>query len=107
MTEPSPREQARQRAEMILKVRGGLITAQEAARALGISRKTYYKWEQRGLAAMLEGLYERSSGRPASRPDGEKERLEKKVEQLEMDLKEQAQRQAIRNLLKADAEKKG
>jgi len=43
MTKESQQEQARQRAEMILKVRGGQITAQEAARALGISRKTYYK----------------------------------------------------------------
>jgi len=107
MTKESQQEQARQRAEMILKVRGGQITAQEAARALGISRKTYYKWEQRGLAAMLEGLCERNSGRPASRPDGERESLKKKVGQLEMELKEQGQRQQIRNLLKVDAEKKG
>ena len=107
MKKDSQREQARQRAEMILKVRGGQITAQEAARVLGISRKTYYKWEQRGLAAMLEGLCERNSGRPASRPDGEKESLKKTVGQLELEIKQQEQRQAIRNLLKADAEKKG
>ena len=107
MSSQSQREQARQRAEMILKVRGGQMTAQEAARALGISRKTYYKWEQRGLAAMLEGLCERSSGRPASRPDGEKESLKTKVGQLEMELKEQEQRQQIRTLLQADGEKKG
>ena len=107
MTTDSQREQARQRAEMILKVRGGQITAQEAARTLGISRKTYYKWEQRGLAAMLEGLCERNSGRPASQPDGEKESLKKKVGQLEMELRDQEQRQEIRNLLKADAKKKG
>ncbi|MBM4142471.1 MAG: helix-turn-helix domain-containing protein [Lentisphaerae bacterium] len=107
MYNPSPREQARQRAEMILKVRGGQITAQEAARGLGISRKTYYKWEQRGLAAMLDGLCERSSGRPASRPDGEKESLQTTVGQLQMELKEQEQRQQIRNLLKADGGKKG
>lgn len=107
MTKESQQEMTRQRAEMILKVRGGQITAQEAARALGISRKTYYKWEQRGLAAMLEGLCERSSGRPASRPDGEKESLKEKMGQLELEIKGQQQRQEIRNLLKADAEKKG
>jgi hypothetical protein len=107
MKKDSQREQARQRAEMILKVRGGQITAQEAARVLGISRKTYYKWEQRGLAAMLEGLCERNSGRPASRPDGEKESLKKTVGQLELEMKEQEQRQQIRQLLTADAEKKG
>ena len=44
----------REKAEMILKVRGGLMSAAEAARKLGISRKTYYKWERRGLEAMME-----------------------------------------------------
>ena len=34
---------ARQRAQLIMQVRSGLLSAQEAARQLGISRKTYYK----------------------------------------------------------------
>ena len=59
---------AQEKAEMILKVRGGLLSAAEAARKMGISRKTYYKWEQRGLAAMMESLCERSSGRPPGEP---------------------------------------
>jgi excisionase family DNA binding protein len=42
-------EKARLRAEVIMKVRCGLMTAQQAAEYLGVSRKTYYKWEQRGL----------------------------------------------------------
>ncbi len=39
---PSPRHQAlaRQRAQLIMQVRGGVLSAQEAARQLGISRKT-------------------------------------------------------------------
>ena len=40
------------------------MTATEAAHLLGVSRKTYYKWEQRGLAAILEGLQEQTGGRP-------------------------------------------
>ena len=56
--------QTRQRAEIIMKVRCGLMTATEAARVLGVSRKTYYKWEQRGLAALFDGLQEKSAGRP-------------------------------------------
>jgi hypothetical protein len=59
--QPSSRQTARLRAEMIMKVRCGLLTARQAADRMGVSRKTFYKWEQRGL--------ERPSGqcdRPAS-----------------------------------------
>ena len=101
------RERARQRAEMILKVRGGQLSAAEAARALSISRKTYYKWEKRGLAALLEGLCERNSGRPASPSDGEPEDLKRNRETLERELQRQAQRQAIRTQLRAEGEKRG
>ena len=31
---------------------------------LGVSRKTYYKWEQRGLSALLDGLSDQEAGRP-------------------------------------------
>ena len=47
-----------------MKVRCGLMTAAEAARQLGVSRKTYYKWEQRGLSALLDGLSDQVPGRP-------------------------------------------
>jgi hypothetical protein len=40
------------------------MTATEGAAALGISRKTYYKWENRALGAMLDGLEDRDAGRP-------------------------------------------
>ena len=39
-----PQDQARLRAQLIMKVRCGLMTAAEAAKQLGVSRKTYYKW---------------------------------------------------------------
>ena len=38
---------ARERANVILQVQAGLITATEAAQKLGVSRKTYYEWERR------------------------------------------------------------
>ena len=50
---------ARQRAQLIMQVRSGVLSAQEAARQLGVSRKTYYKWERRALAAMVEALGDR------------------------------------------------
>ena len=56
---PSTPQTARLRAELIMKVRCGLITARQAADQLGVSRKTFYKWEQRGLFALLEELLRR------------------------------------------------
>ena len=98
---------ARRRAEMIMKVRCGLLTAKEVARQLGVSRKTYYKWEKRGLAAMMEGLCERSSGRPALEPDEEKENLKKKVQKLRRQLQRKQQSEELRRLLRSESEKKG
>jgi len=43
--EPDP--MAQQRANLIIQVRSNQLTAVEAARQMGISRKTYYKWENR------------------------------------------------------------
>lgn len=97
----------RLRAEVILKVRAGVMTAMEAAEQLGVSRKTYYKWEKRALAAMMEGLYERNSGRPASEVDEEKQNLQKKVQALERELEGRRQMDSLRDLLRSEAKKKG
>jgi len=43
---------ARERALVILRVRTGAFTAKEGAKRLGVSRKTYYEWEERALKAM-------------------------------------------------------
>ena len=57
-----------QRASLILQVRAGQMTAQEAARQLGISRQAYYQWEKRALQAMLQSLADRPPGqRPRQR----------------------------------------
>jgi transposase len=74
--------QARLRAEVILKVRAGLLTATAAAQRLGVSRKTYYQWERRGLAGLLGALTDRPAGRPATEVDLEKSKLQKQVEEL-------------------------
>ncbi|HID46805.1 MAG TPA: helix-turn-helix domain-containing protein [Chromatiaceae bacterium] len=68
---------ARKRAEMIMKVRCGLLTAKQAATQLGVSRKTYYKWEQRGLSALLKGVDDQKGGRP-KKPEPESD-LEKQL----------------------------
>lgn len=81
----STQQAARQRAEVIMKVRCGLMTASQAAARLGISRKTYYKWEQRGLSAMLTGLADQRPGRPCQPVDSQKETLEKQLAQAQRD----------------------
>ncbi len=80
------RKQARERASIILQVRSGVLTATEGAGRLGISRKTYYEWEDRALAAMALALQKHSPGRPPFPLDAEKEELQRKVRDLEKKL---------------------
>ena len=96
----SRKELARQRAEVILQVRSGQITATEGAHRLGISRKTYYQWEHRALAGMLSQLEDLPPGRPAQAVDPEKLALEKKVSDLERELHLTQQTAQIRDLLR-------
>jgi predicted DNA-binding protein (UPF0251 family) len=77
---------ARERASIILQVRSGALTATEGAERLGISRKTYYEWEDRALAAMAEALVNHPPGRPPVPLDVEKEELQRKVRDLEKKL---------------------
>lgn len=92
-------EQARRRAEVILKVRSGQMTAKEAAKTLGVSRKTYYEWEQRGLQGMMEALLNRPPGRPEKKRDPEKDQLKEQVEDLEQKLFLSEKAQEIRKLM--------
>ena len=59
---------ARTRAEWIIKVLNKEVRASEAAKVLGISRKTYYKWEKRFVEAAVEAVGEREAGRPSKPP---------------------------------------
>ena len=77
---------ARQRALVILQVRSGVITAKEGAQRLGVSRKTYYEWEEKSLRAMALALENRPAGRPPVAVDEEKERLRERVQELEKKL---------------------
>jgi len=82
---PTTRQAARHRAQVIMKVRCGLMNASQAAAELGISRKTYYKWEQRGLSALLTGLEDQPPGRPSQPVDSQQQALEKQLEQAHRD----------------------
>jgi transposase len=98
----SPDAPARQRALLILQVQAGQISATEAARQLGISRKSYYQWEKRALAALLQASEQQPPGRPPKEADPEKERLRRQVMELQQKVDELEQvmelRQVVREL---------
>jgi len=77
---------ARERALAILQVRSGALTAKEGAKLMGVSRKTYYEWEEKSLKAMALALENRPSGRPPLTLDPEKEALRERVRELEKKL---------------------
>lgn len=77
---------ARDRAMVILQVRSGALTAKEGAKLLGVSRKTYYEWEEKSLKAMALALENRPAGRPPVPIDEEKETLRERVRELEKKL---------------------
>jgi transposase len=79
-------ELARERALVILQVRSGAITAKEGAKLLGVSRKTYYEWEEKSLKAMALALENRPAGRPPVPLDPEKEALRERIQELEKKL---------------------
>ena len=77
---------ARERALVILQVQGGTLTAKEGSQLLGVSRKTYYEWEEKSLKAMALALENRPPGRPPVLMDPEKEALRERVRALEKKL---------------------
>jgi len=96
---PDQQALARQRAQRIMQVRSGVLTAEAAARQLGISRKTYYKWERRALAAMVAALGNRGPGRPPQPRDPEKAALRRQTEALQAKLTVLEQTERIRQRL--------
>lgn len=101
MSDDRDLERARRRAEVIFAVRSGQITAEEGARRLGISRKTYYEWESRALEAMAGALEDRASGRPGTPKDEEKERLQNEIAALQNELFVAKKTVEVRDMLHA------
>ena len=91
---------SQKRASLILQVRAGQLTAQEAARQLGISRQAYYQWERRALSALLAALEDQPRGRPKRPSDPEKEQLHRRVKELEAQLRLYEQTERLRKLVK-------
>lgn len=74
---------ARRRAQVIVQVQSGQMTATEAAACLGVSRKTYYQWERRALQGMMQALQDKESGRPSKPPDEQTPETQKRLAELE------------------------
>ena len=77
---------ARERAFVILRVRSGALTAKEWAKLLGVSRKTYYEWEEKSLKAIALALENHPAGRPSVPVDEEKETLRERIRESEKKL---------------------
>ena len=98
---------SQRRASLILQVRAGQITAQQAAQQLGISRQAFYKWERRALKALLNALQDQPPGRPKGTTDPQKDQLQSRVEELERKVRLYEQRDELRKLLKQMEEPDG
>ena len=95
-----PQVSAGRRAEIIMKVRAGHLSATEGAALLGVSRKTYYKWENRALEGMLTSLQERKTGRPET-PEHEQNEteLKRRIEELEQEKKLMEKQMELKDLV--------
>ena len=97
---------ARERVRVIMAVRSGQLTATEGARQLGVSRKTYYEWERKGLAAMVKAIQDQEAGRPHREVDQEKEGLQERVRELEQEIELAKKTDALRGMLNLYEERK-
>jgi len=93
------KELARERAMVILDVHSGVLTAKEGAKLLGVSRKTYYEWEEKGLKAMARALENHTAGRPPALIDLEKEILRGQIRELEKKLNLAKQTVEVKEIL--------
>ena len=76
MSDSEDKELVLKRTAVVFAVRSGQITAEEGARRLGVSRKTYYEWEHRALQAMTAAMEDKAPGRPSTPQDEEKQCLQ-------------------------------
>lgn len=93
-------EKAKLRANLLLEVTAGKITATQAAERLGVSRKTWHEWQARGLAALFAAMQDRPTGRPPTPVDEEAERLAKELEDKHREVEEREMARRIQSLLR-------
>lgn len=83
-----------------LEVRGGMLSATDAAARLGISRKTYYERETRLMQALMQAGAPKPPGRPSSQADPETQRLRSENQSLQQQVLVLQQRARIQEMLR-------
>ena len=89
-----------ERTSVIIKVLAGLLTVSEAAKKLGISRKTYYELEPKALAGMMKAIDPRKAGRPKKTIDAEQKRMKKEIKTLKQQATLNQMKLRVRDLFK-------
>jgi len=64
-----------------------------------VSRKTYYKWEQRGLSALLDGLSDQAPGRPEKQKNPVEAELERQLAEVKRQNTVLEQKVALKDLV--------
>lgn len=96
----SAKIQSEELVKAFLEVRGGMLSATDAADRLGISRKTYYELEARLMQALMEAGAPKPPGRPSSQGDPEMERLRAENQSLQQRVEVLEQRSRIQQMLR-------
>lgn len=89
----------REELRLIMRVQTDQLTASEASRQMGVSRKTFYQRAQRGLEGMIAALAPRPAGRPGKARDTEKEALLEQMAQLQREKLELQRLLRVRELI--------
>ena len=98
----NPDPKAQMRMNVIMRVQNREITATQGAEELGISRKTYYEWENRALLSLHKTLSDRPAGRPEKELNPYVEELENKVKNLSQQVLMLEQERKIRDILQGE-----
>ena len=98
----NPDPKAQMRMNVIMRVQNREITATQGAEELGISRKTYYEWENRALLSLHKTLSDRPAGRPEKELNPYVEELENKVKNLSQQVLMLEQEREIRDILQGE-----
>lgn len=96
----SAKVEASEMMQLIMQVRGGMLNATDAARQLGVSRKTWYEWETRAINGMMEALQPKKPGRPSSQAGPETQRLRSEISSLQQQVQILEQRYQVQKLLR-------
>lgn len=97
---PEPEARMRLRTQLLLEVLNGKITGVQAAKRLGVSRKTWCEWQARGLEALRQSLSDRPTGRPSQPRDEEKEAMRRELEKRDREIRRLEASLQIRDALR-------